>query len=133
MSVNFIDTNIIVYSLGNEAFKQDVALQLLSKHPVISVQVLSETANVMKRKLAFNSGQISTIIERIALECIKVSPISFSTLISALQLSSRYQFSHYDSLIVASALKTNCTQLFTEDMHHDLVVNKTLTIINPFK
>jgi predicted nucleic acid-binding protein len=36
-------------------------------------------------------------------------------------------------LIVAAAIEENCTTLFSEDMHHEMVVEQDLMIVNPFK
>jgi len=44
----------------------------------------------------------------------------------------RYRFSWWDSLIVASALETQCDALYTEDLQHGQVIENTLQIINPF-
>ena len=48
-------------------------------------------------------------------------------------LVKRYDFQMFDALIVASALEANCTVLYSEDMHHDLLVEKQLRILNPFR
>nr|VFK06193.1 MAG: Predicted nucleic acid-binding protein, contains PIN domain [Candidatus Kentron sp. H]VFK06557.1 MAG: Predicted nucleic acid-binding protein, contains PIN domain [Candidatus Kentron sp. H]VFK09806.1 MAG: Predicted nucleic acid-binding protein, contains PIN domain [Candidatus Kentron sp. H] len=133
MSASFIDTNIVIYSLGQDDAKQDVAIRLLSKGPVVSVQVLSEAANIMRRKLGFELSSIRAVVERIANECETIQSLNYYTLQKGLDLSVRYGFSHYDSLIVASALETGCTKLYSEDMHHALTVNRILTIINPFE
>ena len=133
MSGSFIDTNIIIYSLSQDEVKQDIAISLLAKKPVVSVQVLSETANVMRRKLGFDISSVKPVIERISNECAMVLPLSITTLHDGLNLSERYGFSHFDSLIVASALEAGCTELYSEDMHNGLVVNQWLTIINPFQ
>jgi len=42
MPGEFIDTNIVIYSLSKDAQKQQKALALLADKPVMSVQVLSE-------------------------------------------------------------------------------------------
>jgi predicted nucleic acid-binding protein len=36
MSANFLDTNIVIYSLSKDETKQDIAVWLLSKNPVVS-------------------------------------------------------------------------------------------------
>jgi len=133
MSASFIDTNVLIYSLSKDEIKQDIAIDLLSKKTVVSVQVLSETANIMRRKLGFDITSIRVVTNRIANECIAVWPLSFNTLQNGLKLSERYGFSRFDSLIVASALEAGCTTLYSEDMHHGLIVNQILTIINPFR
>ena len=49
----------------------------------------------------------------------------------ALDLRERYDFSFYDSLIVAAALEAGCTRLYSEDMQHGQQI-RHLTIYNPF-
>jgi predicted nucleic acid-binding protein len=53
-------------------------------------------------------------------------------LISASKLRHNYCFSYWDSLIVASALKAKVAILYSEDMQNELIVDKSLKIINPF-
>lgn len=50
----------------------------------------------------------------------------------AAKLREKHLFSYYDSLIVSSALLGECNILYSEDMQHNLKVEKTLTIVNPF-
>ena len=99
----------------------------------MSIQVLSETANVMRKKLGFDILATRLIIDRIASECSTIVPLTISTLREGLTLSENYSFSHYDSLIVASAIEAGCNKLYSEDMHHGLIVNQCLTILNPFR
>jgi predicted nucleic acid-binding protein len=56
-----------------------------------------------------------------------------ATIEKACQIADKYQFSFYDSLIIAAALSCNCKKLFSEDMQDGQVIENTLTIINPFK
>ena len=48
MPGEFIDTNIVIYSLSEDDKKQDKALALLANKSAISIQVLNETANIMR-------------------------------------------------------------------------------------
>ena len=54
------------------------------------------------------------------------------TIEKAKELIIKYDFQQFDSLIVASALQANCTILYSEDLHHNLLVENRLQIINPF-
>ena len=132
MSDRFVDTNIVIYTLSSDSAKQEIAVALLAQEPVTSIQVLSETANVMRKKLGFDIPSVKAVIERISLECSRVQPLTESILRHGLELSERYSFSHYDSLIVASALEASCDELYSEDMQDGLVIDQQLTIINPF-
>ena len=51
----------------------------------------------------------------------------------AIEIKHRYQYSYWDSLIIASALESNCSILYSEDMHHGQVIEGRLTIQNPLK
>jgi predicted nucleic acid-binding protein len=55
MSDSFLDTNIVLYSLSNDMVKYRCTLLLLAKQPILSLQVLNEAANVMRRKEAIRS------------------------------------------------------------------------------
>lgn len=50
-----------------------------------------------------------------------------------LRLARRYRLSVYDGMIVAAALTANCDILYSEDMHHGLIVDGRLQIVNPFR
>lgn len=54
------------------------------------------------------------------------------TIILACSIAERYGFSFYDSLIIASALESDCTTLYTEDLHDGQVLEGVLIIRNPF-
>lgn len=98
----------------------------------MSIQVLSETANIMRRKLSYDGASISAVIDRLSQTCSSLQPLTLSTLTAALGISGRYGFSHYDSLIVAAALQGNCTTLFSEDLQHGQTIDERLVIVNPF-
>jgi len=132
MPGEFIDTNILIYSLDKNGQKQHKALALLADKPVMSVQVLSETANIMKRKLGYDMAAIRAVIHRISQECRLLQPITLTTLNAALDIVERYGFSHYDSLIIAAALQAGCTTLYSEDMQHRQLIDNLMIVINPF-
>ena len=102
MPGEFIDTNIVIYSLSQDDKRQDKAIALLVNKPVISIQVLNETANIMRRKLGFDVSAIHVVINRISQECSSLQPITLTTINRALDIVERYGFSHYDSLVIAS-------------------------------
>lgn len=133
----FIDTNIFVYA--KLATKQDIEKQQQAKQflksqqntVVISTQVLSEFASVLI-KHRIDDETIKNAIAEIAEDCI-IAPVSFSTIQAALEIKSRYQFSYWDSVIIASALENNCTILATEDLQHNQLIAEKLRVKNPFK
>jgi predicted nucleic acid-binding protein len=50
----------------------------------------------------------------------------------SLNSSKKIQFQLFDAIIVAASLQAGCDILYSEDMHHGLIVNSSLTILNPF-
>lgn len=78
------------------------------------------------------SFTVYTILIRLIAEC-DVVPIQAETTLSAVTIMERYQFSFYDSLIIATALAANCTTLYSEDMQHSQLIDNQLLILNPFK
>ena len=47
------------------------------------------------------------------------------------QIMLKYDFQIFDSIIVASALEANCAILYSEDMQHNQIMERTLTIKFP--
>ncbi len=136
--ISFTDSNVWLYSLMTEAAtpedmrKQQAASTLLRQiRPTISTQVINETCAVLMRKARFDEVQIREVVEAFAEICTIVE-LTTETLIQASNLRSRYNFSFWDGLIVASALEANASILYSEDMQTGLVVEGQLTIVNPF-
>ena len=127
-----LDTNVLIYNHGIEGDKkQIIADSLFNIVPVISTQVISEYLNVMKRISKMNKNDLLKICAE-WLEYCQVQPVSLSTIKLAHHLVQRYDFQLFDSIIVASILEAECDILYSEDMHHGLIVEDKLTIINPF-
>ena len=130
MSKQFFDTNLIVY-LTEEEEKARKCEALIESGGVVSVQVLNESVNVLHKKNRMSYHEISEFLTVIKLVC-HVVPITMETHEKALTLAEKYRCSWFDSLIVASALEANCDECWSEDMHDGLVVERVLTIKNPF-
>jgi predicted nucleic acid-binding protein len=130
-ATEFLDTNIIIYAYSTDAAKKSAALDLLAESPVISTQVLNETAAVFHRKKLMTSALIGTAIDDLSAWC-HINQLSIGTIKLALYLTDRYKFAYYDALIVASAMESECTVLYSEDMQHGQIVANRLRIANPF-
>jgi len=128
MSKHFLDTNIIIYAYSNsESHKADKANALIfEESSLISLQVINEFSNICLKKLRLDGEAVISAIKEIT--CVtNVVGFSLSTQLQALQLCHQHSFSYYDALMVATALETGCTILYSEDMQ-----NNQLRIINPF-
>ena len=127
---HFFDTNVLLYLLSKDAAKADRAEVLLASGGVISVQVLNEFASVASRKLAMTIPEIREILSTIGAVCI-VKPVDIETHKLGLDMAERYGFSIYDGLIVAAAVRAECSILYTEDLQHGQMIEK-LQIQSPF-
>lgn len=132
----FIDTNILVYAtLQDDRLKHDQAVSFIASlkgSPVfISTQVTSELY-VALLKHGIDDSDIVKTLKQIA-ATFNVISISLDTVASAWDLRRKSHYSYWDSLILASALESDCRILYTEDMQHAQVIEKKIKIINPFK
>ena len=55
-----------------------------------------------------------------------------ATILQACKVADRYGYSFYDSLIIAAAIESGCSILYSEDMTHQQRIYNTLSVINPF-
>ena len=132
MPAEFLDTNILVYFAAADAQKFARSKGLLILGGVASVQVLNEFATVARRKLnlAWSEVEAALILIRGLLD---IHTVTIETHELGLSLAQRHGFQVHDSMIVAAALIAGCKTLWSEDMHHGLLVADRLRILNPFR
>ena len=134
----FIDTNVLIYWV-DDSTRADVVEQLLAQQAVISVQVLNEFANVLRKKRAMPLPDVEALCTTLIDTC-DVLDLSVRTHQTALAQMARYQLSVYDANIVAAAALSDCAVLYTEDMQDGLNLKlpgsagtNSLVIRNPFR
>lgn len=131
MSLAFPDSNVLVYAFTADA-KRGVAQAVLHRGGLISVQSLNEFANVARRKLKRSWDEVGVALSVVRSHFPRIAPLDLATHLTGLDIGHRYQLSVYDSMIIASALRGGCDTLWSEDMHHGLVIDGRLRIVNPF-
>ena len=128
----FLDSNIILYALdASDRNRAAVARRLIAARPVISTQILGETANVMLRKLQIPPDKVEAhlrLLERRCVVTVTAPPHYFR----AVALHQRYQFSFWDCLVIAAALSAECRILYTEDLQDNQTLEGRLRLLNPF-
>jgi len=134
----FIDTNVLIYWVDAGA-RADTVERLLAGESVISVQVLNEFANVLRKKRNMPLEDIQLLSDTLINAC-EVHDLSVLTHQTALALMKRYKLSLYDANILAAAGLSGCAVLCSEDMQDglniklpDMAGGKTLSIRNPFR
>ena len=134
----FIDTNIFVYSFDStDPGKQETAHGLIKtalKHETgcISFQVMQEFLNVASKKFdpPLKLHDLPHYLTNFLVPLCQVYA-SAALYLKALEISERWQYSFYDSLIIGAALRAEASILFTEDLQHGQKI-QSLSIVNPF-
>lgn len=127
-----IDTNVLIYLYdGSDERKRKISESLFDEIPLIPSQVVSEFLNVTKRLLKLPKIELLTKAN-ILFSKTEIASLNQEVLEKAKDLIIKYDFQLYDSLVVAGALLADCSILYSEDLHHNLLVEKRLRIINPF-
>jgi len=132
MSGDFFDTNVLLYLLSEDAKKADRAESLARRGGGVSVQVLNEAANVMRRKLRMSwreTRDFLAVIRRL----LEVAPVTLETHELGLEFAERYGLSIYDSMIAAAAALNGAARLWSEDMHDGMRIGQGLRVENPFR
>jgi predicted nucleic acid-binding protein len=128
----FFDTNVLVYAIVENDPRKIRARELLAVGGTISVQVLNEFVSVVRRKVKMPWDDVRAALQWILLLCPAAVAVTIKTHEKAVGVAERYGYRIYDALIVASALEAKCTILYSEDMQDGQVIEKRLTIRNPF-
>jgi|ERR1700678_3097003 len=129
----FLDTNVFVYAVVQDDPRSQKAGELIAEGGTVSVQVLNEFVDVVRRKAKMPWDEVRFAMENIRVLCPDPAPITLDTHREASAIAERCGYRIYDALIVASALEAKCTILYSEDMQDGQVIDGRLTIRNPFR
>jgi predicted nucleic acid-binding protein len=131
----FLDTNILLYAnIDDGSSKHTKCLDLLTKTIVgseiaVSVQVLNEYhVNTLKKNIP--AIEIQNTIRQFISDFVIV-PLTKDLLSETFRIYNRYQFSYWDSNIVAAALEAKCAILYSEDLQDSQIIDNTLKVVNP--
>jgi predicted nucleic acid-binding protein len=128
----FVDSNIWIYLYSTDP-KADLARKTIDKHfntIILSTQVIGEVFHSLSRKGIRTKDEARTIINDLV-ETFTVVDVTTSIASRAMDISIRYGFTYWDSLIISTALEHNCSNLFSEDLQNKQLLEKRLTIVNP--
>ena len=140
MSANcFIDSNVWLYLLSDDdKHKKTKAKAFLAGQPgdetfhkVISWQVMNEVCANLIRKKGKNEEFVSIAIDFLFRSCVVVD-CTRAIVEKAVELRRTRSISFWDSLIVSTALASDCKMLVSEDMQDGEVFCGSLTVRNIF-
>ncbi len=131
---SFVDTNVWVYAhlVAPGDPRHSIALDLVSglTDAVISPQVAAEYYNVMLRAGREDAWIQANLTEM--LDFAACPPLTEQVIRRSWALRNRYRFSHWDAQVLAAALQSGCTRLYTEDLQHGQRI-EGLIVIDPFQ
>lgn len=130
-----LDTNLWVYLYSQNSQNKSVKVRELVNNNftsiIISTQILGEFYNVMtKKKLKPKDEGKQIILEMVT--NFTIVEIDVLKVITALDINSKYGYTYWDSLVLATALQQNCNILYSEDMQANQLIEQKTIIINPF-
>jgi predicted nucleic acid-binding protein len=128
---SFFDTNILIYFLAHGDHRAVIAERALATGGVVSIQVLNEFASVIRRKLQMNWNEVERALEAIRDLCETV-PLTNETHEHSVRIARKYKFEIYHACVIASALESACSVLYSEALQDGQVIEGRLTIRNPF-
>jgi predicted nucleic acid-binding protein len=129
---DFFDTNVLIYAVGKNDPRASRAEVLLAGGGIVSIQSLNEFVSVARRKLGMSWKEVKEMLDIICVLCPDPVPISLDTHRGAVAIAEKYGYSIYDALIASAALEAGCKTLYSEDLQDGQIINRQLTIRNPF-
>ena len=131
----FVDTNVLIYAADErtpQSPKTAIARELLRLPDLhFSVQVLNEFIASSRHPGKLNLPRER---ERRWLDVWLLRPVATlttATFLDALAIHTRYQISHWDALIIASAHGSGCDRVFSENLSHGQEYGG-VKVVNPF-
>jgi predicted nucleic acid-binding protein len=136
-SVQFVDTNILVYAYDRSAGKKHERGRELLKTlwesglGGLSIQVLQEFFVTITRKVSYPlpANEAMQIVSDLG--AWRVHSPGVEDVCSAISIHERNQISFWDAMIIRSALQLGCTTIYSEDLSHRKVY-EGIRVINPF-
>lgn len=136
MSVEFVDTNILVYAHdGGAGARHGQAVELLRRltedgSGALSIQVLAEFYIVATKKLGMTSQEAQEVLADLGAWIIHRP--AHADLLQAARLHRRYAISWWGALILNSAAEMGCRVLWTEDLSDGRRYG-SVTVRDPFR
>ena len=131
----FLDTNILIYAFDQKADEKRtkaISLSQAAEPWLISWQIVQEFCSVARHRFAvpLDLEFLEDYLELFLLPHCKVMPTG-PIYQNALRIQRDTQYRFYDSLMVAAALESGASILYSEDLQHDRIIGH-LRIVNPF-
>jgi predicted nucleic acid-binding protein len=129
-----LDTNVWLYAFirTQDKGKNKIACELIrDSTTLISTQVINEVCVNLISKTNMSESDIKDLIVSFY-DRYSIVEINRSIMLLSSQIREKYRISFWDSQLVASAIYSSCSILYTEDMQNGQIIENSLKIVNPF-
>jgi predicted nucleic acid-binding protein len=136
MSVEFVDSNILIYAHAKDAGERHARSEALITRladegaGALSVQVLCEFYSIATKKLRMREEYVEQVIRNLAFW--NIHRPGHSDILQAISLQRRHKLSWWDALVINSAIECGADILWSEDLQAGRRFGE-MTIRNPFK
>jgi predicted nucleic acid-binding protein len=112
--------------------KQVKATEILdTQNIILSTQIINEVCVNLLKKAQYTEEEIKQTIYNLYVKY-DVAILNQDIILYASTIRENNSISYWDSLVIATAIKNNCTVIYSEDMQHNQII-QNLRIENPFK
>ena len=130
---DFIDSNVLIYSLLEDDPRFAAAIDILEQRPITSVQAVNEMVSVSRAKYRVDWPRLNRAVDLVEQLVSVIHPLLPEDNREARRLAERYKLQWWDSLLLAVALRTGASRFLSEDLQHGQVIEERLTVVNPFR
>lgn len=127
-----LDTNVAIYAFTDVGEKALTARTIIERADFISVQLLNEFANAIRRKQGRTWAEITPALDRLRRAVPKILPLDEAAHLEGMRLVERYKLGFYDALMLGVAMAGGARTFYSEDLQHGMSIDETLRVVNPF-
>ena len=127
-----LDTNVAFYAFSDDPLKAPAARLVLERAAFVSVQLVNEFVNALRRKQNRSWDELTAASARLRRSVPQVLPFDEAAHLEALRLVARYKLGFYDAAMLGVAISAGARTFYSEDMQHGMEIDGTLRIVNPF-
>ena len=130
-----LDSNVLLYMNDNrDPVKRRIAFEVVRSLAIartrISLQVIGETQNILRRKFKRSALETATVGREIVQAFDLVSPTAADVMVALDHLETG-RLSYWDALLLSTVARAGCTAMMTEDLQDGATI-LGVEIVNPF-
>lgn len=130
-----LDSNVFLYMNDNrDLVKREIAFEVVRALALsrvrVSLQVVGETQNALRRKFKRSALEAATVGREIV-QAFELVPPTKASVEIALEQMETGRLSYWDALLLSTVARAGCTVLLTEDLQDGATV-LGVEIVNPF-